>query len=136
MAIKNKETEKKSRILEILTTETKWESYLFVLVSIAALVLGILFLNGILAIRSDFPVLGSIPTAFAIILVVIGTIGLIYGLYPFFKPAWPELKKVTWPTWMHFLGDTVRTFIFIITLALLFILFDVLITEILQYIYK
>lgn len=130
MAIKQKEKTKKSRLWEMFSTVTKWENYFFVVISLLTLLLGILILTGVLSIKSGFPVIGSYPTAFAWILVVISGFGLIYALYPFFKPAYPELKKVTWPRGRQFAADTFRVFVFIMILSLLFMAYDIIISAI------
>ncbi len=129
---KNKEKfEGKSRILEYLKTEHKWENYLFLVVSVITLLLGILMLTDALVVKEDFPLIGKYPDVFAWILVVIAGIGVIYALYPFFKPAFPEFKKVTWLTWGKFLGNAIRVFLFLIIFTLLFLLYDSFITQIL-----
>ncbi|MGL4948840.1 MAG: preprotein translocase subunit SecE [Anaeroplasmataceae bacterium] len=126
--IKN-ELEHRSRILEYLKNEHAWENYVLLILSVVALLLGVLILNDTLSINADFPVIGSFPTQFAWVLVVLSTIALLLSLYPFFKPSYPELKKVTWPTWKKFLADSVRVFIFIIALTLLLLLFDIFISK-------
>lgn len=120
------------RIGEYLKEEHQWENWLFLVISIITLLLGCLMLNGALQVRSDFPLIGEYPSVFAWILVVLASLGLIYALYPFLKPAFPELKKITWLTWPKFLGNAIRTFVFIIILTLLFMLYDVFITELLD----
>ncbi|RIA64772.1 SecE/Sec61-gamma subunit of protein translocation complex [Anaeroplasma bactoclasticum] len=120
------------RIGEYLKEEHQWENWLFLVISIITLLLGCLMLNGALQVRKDFPLIGEYPTVFAWILVVLASLGLIYALYPFLKPAFPELKKITWLTWPKFLGNAIRTFVFIIVLTLLFMLYDVFITELLD----
>lgn len=133
---KNKEKfEGKSRILEYLKTEHKWENYLFLVVSIITLLLGILMLTGALIVKQDFPLIGSYPKVFAWVLVVVAGIGVVYAIYPFFKPAFPEFKKITWLTWPKFLGNAVRVFLFLIIFALLFLLYDAFITQILARIF-
>ncbi len=128
MAIKQKKQElKKSRLWELITTEHKWENYAFVVISLLTLVLGVLILTSVLTVKSNFPLLGAKPKLFAWILVGISSFGLIYALYPFFKPAWPELKKVTWPTGKTFVGNSVRVFIFVICMALIFLAYDIII---------
>ena len=119
------------RITEYLKEEHQWENWLFLVISIITLVLGCLMLNGALNVRSDFPLIGEYPTVFAWILVVLASVGLIYALYPFLKPAFPELKKITWLTWPKFLGNAIRTFVFIIIFTLLFLLYDVFIQQLL-----
>ena len=123
------------RIAEYLKTEHKWENYVFVLVSMIVMVLGGMILSGSLVVKDSFPVIGSHSTAFAWILMGIGFLALIYSLYPFFKPAFPEFKKITWLTIPKFIGDTIRVFLFIAIFVLLFILYDSLITGVLRLIF-
>ena len=54
-------------------------------------------LTGALVVKNNFPVIGDFPDVFAWILVVLASIGTIYALYPFFKPAFPEIKKISCP---------------------------------------
>ena len=117
------------RISEYLKEEHQWENWLFLVISIITLLLGCLMLNGALQVRNDFPLIGEYPTVFAWILVVLASVGLIYALYPFLKPAFPELKKITWLTGSKFLGNAIRTFVFIIIFTLLFLLYDVFLSE-------
>lgn len=124
------------RISEYLKEEHAWENWLFLFVSLITLVLGCLMLTGALVVKDDFPVLGKYPKAFAWSLVGISALGLLYALYPFFKPAFPEFKKITWLTFPKFLGNALRTFIFIGILTGLFILYNSFITEMLQLIIK
>lgn len=119
------------RINEYLKEEHQWENWLFLVISIITLLLGCLMLNGALQVRKDFPVIGEYPQVFAWILIVLASLGLLYALYPFLKPAFPELKKITWLAWPKFLGNAIRTFVFIIILTLLFMLYDVFIAELL-----
>lgn len=119
------------RINEYLKEEHQWENWLFLGISIITLLLGCLMLNGALQVRKDFPVIGEYPQVFAWILIVLASLGLLYALYPFLKPAFPELKKITWLAWPKFLGNAIRTFVFIIILTLLFMLYDVFIAELL-----
>lgn len=123
------------RIVQYIKEEHKWENYFFLFISLVTLILGCLILTGSLVVKSDFPVIGSFPTAFAWILVGFATIGLIYAVYPFFKPAFPEFKKITWLAPRKFLGDTIRVFLFLIIFTLLFLLYDSFIAEILALIF-
>ena len=123
------------RIAEYLKTEHKWENYLFVFVSLVVMVLGGMILAGSLVVRDSFPLIGDHPKVFAWILMGVAFLALIYSLYPFFKPAFPEFKKITWPTLGKFIGDSIRVFLFIGIFVLLFILYDSLITGVLRLIF-
>lgn len=124
------------RIGEYLKEEHQWENWLFLFISIVTLVLGCLMLTGALVVRDDFPLIGDYPKVFAWILVVVAGLGLLYALYPFLKPAFPELKKISWLTWPKFLGNAVRTFLFIIIFTGLFLLYDVFVSGLLRLILK
>lgn len=123
------------RIAEYLKTEHKWENYLFVFVSMVVMVLGGMILAGSLVVKDSFPLIGSHPTVFAWILIGVAAIALVYSLYPFFKPAFPEFRKITWLTFPKFVGDAIRVFLFIAIFVLLFILYDSLITGVLRLIF-
>lgn len=130
MAIKEKkETEGKSRIIEYFKTEHKWENFVFPFLAITLLILGTLILNNTLTINETVPLIGNFPKLFAWLIVGLSSLALILTIYPFFKPAWPEFRKVTWPNKKLFGGNTVRVFAFLITLTLLFLLYDAFISR-------
>lgn len=132
---KRERSEGKSRIMEYLRTEHQWENYLFLIVSVVTLVLGFLIVDGTLVIKESFPLIGKHPKIFSWSLVIISFFGLIYALYPFFKPAFPEFKKINWLPWKKFLGNTIRVFLFLIIFTLLFLLYNKFIYEILALFY-
>lgn len=123
------------RIAEYLKEEHKWENWVFLFISIITLVLGGLLLNGALVVRSDFPFFGEHPDVLGWILVGFAGLGLLYALYPFLKPAFPEFKKISWLSLHDFVGNSIRTFLFIGVFTGLFILYDAFITEILSLIF-
>ncbi|MGM9971476.1 MAG: preprotein translocase subunit SecE [Anaeroplasmataceae bacterium] len=125
----SKDAEQKSRILEYLKSEHKWENYVLLFLSLFALVLGCLIINETLTVNSDFPIIGDFPKVFAWILIGLSAFALILSMYPFFKPAFPEFKKIKWPRPKAFLADTARVFIFLIILVLLFLLYDAFISK-------
>ena len=124
------------RIGEYLKEEHKWENWVFLVVSIIVLLLGLLILNGSLVVREDFPLIGANPTLFAGILVGIAGLGILYALYPFFKPAFPEFKKITWLTLPKFAANAIRVFLFLIIFTGLFILYDTLMAELFMLIFR
>lgn len=128
---KKEKEEGKSRILEYLATEHKWENYLFVVVSLVTLILGTLILTGALVVKEDFPLIGDYPKVFAWILVAFAGFGLLYAIYPFFKPAFPEFKKISWLSGRKFLANVIRVFTFLIIFTLLFLLYDIFISQLL-----
>ncbi len=132
---RDKEENKPSRILEYLKTEHKWENYLFLVISLVVLMLGVLILTGVLVVREDFPLIGKNATVYGWVLVVVAGLGTLYALFPFYKPCFPEFKKITWLKGMKLLGDIVRVFLFITIFTLLFLLYDSFISQILGYIF-
>jgi len=136
MAIKQKTVEQKSKLLEVLTTEYKWENLLLgILATISgALALMIISGNTLLSIDPSFPILGQGNNGiiFAWVLFAISLFGLILVIYPFFLPAIPELKKITWPTLPKFLDNAVRVLIFFIFITLVIFLYDLLMYAIIK----
>ena len=138
MAIKVKDSKeiKKSKIAEILTTEYKWETYLLGFLSLVAIALGLLIFYQILTVNETTPVIGSSPKLFAWVITIVGGIGLILFAIPLFKPAAPEFKKLSFPTLQVFLANATRVFIFIIFIALVFLLYEQFIGALLGFIQR
>jgi preprotein translocase subunit SecE len=135
MAIKKQNIEEKSKLLEVLTKEYKWENLLLgVLATVSAgLALMILSGNSLLQINPNFPILGQEPngTIFSYVLLVISLFGLVLVIYPFFIPAIPEIKKIMWPSRQTFLDHSARTLIFLFLLTGFVLLFNFLIIQLL-----
>lgn len=135
MAIKQKQVEQKSKLLEVLTTEYKWENLLLGILATLSGALAMMIISGstLLQINENFPILGQGNNGiiFAWVLFAISVFGLILVVYPFFLPAIPELKKITWPSWPKFLDHSVRVLIFLIILTGMLLLYDILIVRLL-----
>lgn len=123
------------RIFEYMKEEHKWENVAFVIIATLTLALGLLMHTDVLVADPDFPVIGKFPTAFAWCLVGFGGAGLLYALYPFFKPAFPEFKKISWLPLPKFIGNVIRVFLFLLILTSLFLLYDAFIAQILDLIF-
>ena len=138
MAIKVKDSReiKPSKIKEILTTEYKWETYLLGFLSLVAIALGLLIFANVLSVNESTPVIGNYPNLFAWIITVVGVVGLILFAIPLFRPAMPELKKLTFPTFPAFVANATRVFIFIIVIALVFLLYEQFIGALLGFIQR
>ncbi|MDR2828272.1 MAG: preprotein translocase subunit SecE [Acholeplasmatales bacterium] len=136
MAIKAKEKKEKSKLLEVLTKEYRWENLILAVLVIAAIILSSLILTNTLTIDPNFPVLGQgvAGKVFAWVLLGIAIIGLLLVLYPFLLPAVPELKKVSWPKGLVYLDLAIRVFVFTILLTAILFLFDKAATEIFKWI--
>ena len=135
MAIKQKTVETKSKLIEVLTTEYKWENLLLgILATLSgALALMIISGNSLLQINENFPILGTGNNGiiFAWVLFAISIFGLILVIYPFFLPAIPELKKITWPSMPKFIDHSIRTLIFLFILTGVILLYNLLIIRLL-----
>jgi len=123
------------RIGDYLKEEHKWENWLFISVSVIVLLLGCLILNGALVVKDNMPVVGDHSKVFAWVLIVISSIGLVYAIWPFFKPALPEFKKITWLTIPKFIANSLRVFIFMLIFIALFLMYDYLMIELIALIF-
>lgn len=135
MAIKQKPTEQKSKLLEVLTTEYKWENLLLAVLAIMSAALSLMIISGSVLLRIDpnFPILGQGNNGiiFAWVLFLISLFGLALVLYPFFVPALPELKKITWPPFPKFVDHAVRVLIFLFLLTSVILFFNFVIIRLL-----
>jgi len=136
MAIKQKNVEEKSKLLEILTTEYKWENLLLGILATLSGALALMIISGntLLEINPNFPVLGQEPNGliFAWVLFAISVFGLILVIYPFFLPAIPELKKISWASRPKFIDNSVRVLIFVAILTGFITIFNILILNLLR----
>ncbi len=126
--------EQHSRILEYLKNEHKWENYVLLILSIMALILGCLIINGTLEVSESFPIIGNFPKVFAWILIGLSALAILLAVWPFFKPAFPELKKVSWPKARTFGADVARVFIFLVILVAVLLLFDAFVAKLIKFI--
>lgn len=136
MAVKEKQVDKKSRIIEYLRETHKWENYAFLGFAVVVLVLGCLILTDTLVVKENAWLIGDHPDVFAWILVGISGVFTLYGLVPFFQPAVPEFKKIAWLPLRKFIANSVRVLLFLVIFASLFFLYDSFITQILARIFK
>ena len=70
------------KIKTILTKETKFENYLLAILSVTAVIIGILILSNVIAVSSQKELLGDNPNLFAWIIIIVG---IIVGLISFFQ---------------------------------------------------
>lgn len=136
MAIKQKQEEQKSKLVEVLTTEYRWESLLLGILATIAMGISLMIISGntLLEINPDFPILGegNNGVIFAWVLMIIAAFGLILVLYPFFLPALPELKKIAWAKWPKFLDNAGRVLIFLFIITGFLVLYDFLILKLIS----
>ena len=77
--------DQKSKIREILTKENEWENYLLAVLSLVAIVLGILIFTDVLTVNEGTPLISDNPMMFALILEIVGISGFILSLVKIFK---------------------------------------------------
>lgn len=137
MAIKDKkEGQERSRLMEVLQSESKVWNYFILVLSIALIILAVFLFNGTLEIKSTIPIIGSFPKTFTWIIMVIGVVSLVYAIFPFAQSAFPELKNVTWPTKKLFLINCLKVFSFLVVFTLLYLMYDILVSELISNILK
>lgn len=133
MAIKDKTKQNQEhRITTILTREYKYENLFLGLVAVISGVFSVMIINGTLTVNSDFPIIGENGIVFGWVLFSISMIGLILALFPFFQPALPEIRKVTWPTVLNWLANCGRVVFFMAIFIALYLMFSVVIKEFLS----
>ncbi len=135
MAIKQKSTEQKGKLIEVLTKEYRWENLLLGVLAVISAALAVAILVGVPWINppgEDFPLIGGTNFfIFSWVLLVISLFGIVLVVYPFFLPAIPELKKISWAGWAKFADNSARVVVFLIILTGFLLLFDFLITQLL-----
>lgn len=131
MAIKQKNQEQKSKLVELLATEYRWENLLLTVAALFAIALSLMIVNGSITIAESVPIIGRGKNGiiFAWLVLVCAILGIVAAIYPYFYSAWPELKRISWPRRKEYIDAAVRTFIFTILLTLVLLLFDLLIVR-------
>lgn len=131
MAVKKTETQKESRLKQILMTEYPWENLLLLVLAVLSMALALIIIidKGPISIDSNFPVLGNrtYQLIFSWVLFGISTLGLALVSAPFIAPALPELKKITWAKWPEFLDHSVRVVIFLFFFIYVIFAFDIIV---------
>lgn len=125
---------KKSRIVQFLETEYKYENFILVTLSLFAIIFGVLILQDTFSIPSDAFLVGTYSNVFAWVLISLGAISLLLWAIPFYRPSLSEIKHVKGLKKREFLGNIVKVIVFTIILALLFFLFDLVIELIISWI--
>jgi len=137
MAIKEKQTEQKSKLLEVLKNEYKGESLILGALAIITAGLAVLIITRVqgFIIPPDFPIIGGSPNdmIFAYTVLTVAILGIALVVYPFFLPAIPEIKKIQWATLPQFIDYSLRTLLFIVVLTLIIAAYDVIITRIVEW---
>ena len=135
-----KQQEEGNRVLKILTTEYPIDRALVVIMGLLVTVVGYYLVSGHLIPGTTTPYLQIVRTdawwtkwifgsdtgimIFSIFILVMGVGALILGLYPYFKPSFKEMKRVTWPNGTVIKNHSLRVFGFILFLMAVFVLYN------------
>lgn len=120
------EGEKPHRILDFLSKEYKGENIVMLILALFAIVLGVLIVNGTLAINEEkyFLIGYAQGKLFAWILIGLAVISLAFVVIPFFRPSFSEIKHLKGLSKVDFLLNVARTFVFILLMCVFFFLCD------------
>ena len=126
MAIKDTlDQPKRNKLLEVLSQDYRAENIFLALIAIVAMAFSVMILSGTLNVKDNYPLLGAYPKVFAIILLIISTLGLAVVLWPFYEPSLGEFKKITWAKPKEFYEDLFRVIVFMIFLVFILLFFDI-----------
>ncbi|MFI3329689.1 MAG: hypothetical protein R3Y05_04255 [bacterium] len=127
----DKKKEEESWFVKILKEEHKWETYLLGFISCVAMGIGTLFLTDALTFKAGTPILSEYPYHVGWVFVVFGVIGFLLFIIPIFKPTKKEIVHLNYPTKKLFGGNVTRVFLFLTIMALIFMLYESVISAIL-----
>lgn len=135
-----KKDQEGNRILQILTTEYPIDRVLVVIMGLLVTVVGYYLVSGHTYPNSTVQVLqisntdswwsswifgtDTGITIFSWFILVMGVGALLLGLYPYFKPSFKEMKRVTWPNGGVIKNNSLRVFGFILFLVFVFVVFE------------
>lgn len=135
--VANKPEKKKTNwIAKVFTKEYKFESVLLLVLAVIAMVLGFMVIVGDLVINKSVYFIGEYPMVFAWVLFILGALSLLLSVYPFFKPSFSEMKRVSWPSAAKLLKNVAIVFAYILILALFFMLTNALFSEVVELLNK
>jgi preprotein translocase subunit SecE len=133
MAVKKEE--KKSRVLQAIYHEWKYENLILVVLALFALELGVLLLSGDLTISAQAFLIGPYWKVFAWILVGLGAVSMLLAVSSFYRPSFAEVKHVSGLKKKEFLVNILTVFVFVIIVCALIIAYDSVI-ELVQNLFK
>ncbi len=125
-----------THVMDILKKEYKFENWLLGVLSPILILYGVYIIVGEFG---DFDLAGALGSSgiqffdfffdttlkrvlTGSFLILIGALVIVYLAIPFLRPSLIEMKKVSWPSMKTLAQNTVRVFIFLIFLALIFTL--------------
>lgn len=122
---KDKVEKKQSRLASVFTKEYKHEWLILLILSLIAIVLGVIFLNNEFGLTlEEIYLIGDYPDVFAWILIVLGVLSLLLSIWPYYKPSIDELKRVSWAKRGELLKNTAIVLLFSVAMALFFAVAD------------
>ena len=115
--------EKKSRVLEFLVKEHKYENLFLAILGIVAIEFGVLLLTKVLEIPSSAFLIGNEPnsTIFSWVLVVLGAVSVVLSVISFFIPSFQEAKHIKGLKVGQYFDNVAIVIVFILILAVFFI---------------
>jgi len=108
--------QKKNRLAEIFTKDYKYEGLVLLILSIIAIVVGVLLLDSYSEVMIGW-ISGSV---FGCILVILGAVSLLLSIWPYYKPSVYEVRRIAWPTKKTMLENVLSAFIFTIIFVVFF----------------
>lgn len=122
---KDKVEKKQSRLASVFTKEYKHEWLILLILSLIAIVLGVIFLNNEFGLTlEEIYLIGDYPDVFAWILIVLGVLSLLLSIWPYYKPSIDELKRVSWTKRGDLIRNTAIVLLFSVAMALFFAVAD------------
>ena len=108
--------QKKNRLAEIFTKDYKYEGLVLLVLSIIAIIVGVLLLENYSEVMIGW-ISGKV---FGWVLVSLGGVSLLLSIWPYYKPSVYEVKRVNWPTKKTMLENVLSAFIFTIIFVIFF----------------
>ena len=126
MEVKEKQ-EKKSRVIEFILKEHKYENLILAVLAIFAIELGVLLLTKVLEIPDGAFLIGQNDTSkivFAWILVALGAVSLVLSVMSFYLPSVAEIKHIKGYKKLEYVANIGKVLLFVFVLVAFFLLCD------------
>ena len=145
-----KQPRDESRVMAILKKEYAFENWLLAILSPVLILYGVYIVTGKFGTVNLADILGNAPQGFiqfffatslrriltGSFLILIGALVLIYLMIPYFRPSIIEMKKVTWATSKVLARNSARVFMFLLVLAVFFVLLGFAFNPLFRWIYS